>query len=186
MAENRRGLLGRIAGQGSLAWERSALQAPESFTLTSPAFAPGGTLPERFRGHLLGGNLSPALEWSTPPAAAEELVLLVEDPDAPRATPPVHLLTIGIDPALGAIPEGGLAQPSPLRGVRHGRGALGHRGWFGPMPPRGHGPHDYAFQLFAIDTVLSLPGSFRLADVLAAVAGHVVARARLDGFYENV
>jgi phosphatidylethanolamine-binding protein (PEBP) family uncharacterized protein len=53
------------------------------------------------------------------------------------------------------------------------------------MPPRSHGPHTYVFQLFALDCRLELPDKFILADTLSAMTGHVIARARLDGTYEN-
>ena len=62
--------------------------------------------------------------------------------------------------------------------------ALGHRGRTGPMPVRSHGPHAYAFQLFALDQAPGLPASFTLDDVIAAIKGHAIGRARLDGTYE--
>ncbi|WP_367185106.1 YbhB/YbcL family Raf kinase inhibitor-like protein [Trebonia sp.] len=52
------------------------------------------------------------------------------------------------------------------------------------MPPRSHGPHTYVFQLFALDQATGLPASFTLEDTLAAIKGHVLGRARLDGTYE--
>lgn len=159
------------------------MQAPESFTLTSPAFEHGTPIPERHRGHLRGPNISPALAWTAPPADTAELVLIVQDPDAPRRTPATRALTVGIDPALGGIPENGLTSPSPIPGLAHGKGALGHRGYAGPLPMRSQGPHTYLFQLFALDHQLALPDNFTLADALAAMTGHVLARARLDGTY---
>ncbi|HEX7658583.1 MAG TPA: YbhB/YbcL family Raf kinase inhibitor-like protein [Marmoricola sp.] len=179
-----RALRNRRAGQHTLVWARPDLQAPESFTLTSPAFEHGDPIPGRYRGRLFGPNISPALAWTTPPAGTAELVLIVQDPDAPRSTPATHALTLGIDPSLGGIPENGLTHPSPIRGLKHGRGVLGHRGWGGPMPPRSHGPHSYVFQLFALDYRLDLPEKFSLNDAVHAMAGHVIARARLDGSYE--
>jgi Raf kinase inhibitor-like YbhB/YbcL family protein len=179
-----RALRNRRAGHDALVWARPDLQAPESLTLTSPAFDHGAPIPERHRGRLLRPNVSPALAWTTPPAGAAELVLIVQDPDVPLRKPATHALTIGIDPTLGGIPEHGLTQPSPVRGLRHGKGALGRRGWAGPMPVRSHGPHSYVFQLFAVDRRLDLPDGFTLTAVLDAMTGHVIARARLDGTYE--
>ena len=177
-------LRNRRAGYDTLVWARRDLQAPEDFTLTSPAFDHGTPIPERHRGRLFGANVSPALAWTTPPAGTEELALIVQDPDVPIGRPATHALTVGIDPSLGGIPENGLTHPSPIPSLRHGKGALGRRGWAGPKPPRSHGPHSYVFQLFALDDRLDLPDRFTLADVLDAMAGHVVARARLDGTYE--
>jgi hypothetical protein len=91
-------------------------------------------------------------------------VLIVQDPDVPVGKPATHALTLGIDPSLGGIPENGLTDPSPIRGLKHGKGTLGHRGWAGPKPPRSHGPHSYVFQLFALDYQLDLPDKFTLAD----------------------
>ncbi|MBN9619548.1 MAG: YbhB/YbcL family Raf kinase inhibitor-like protein [Actinobacteria bacterium] len=181
-----RALRNRRAGHHTLVWARPDLQAPESFTLTSPAFDHDTPIPERHRGRMFGANLSPALAWTPPPAETAELVLIVQDPDVPRRTPATHDLTIGINPSLRDIPEDALTDPSPIPGIKHGKGALGHRGWAGPMPPRSHGPHTYAFQLYALDYHPDLPDKFTLTDALEAMTGHVIARARLDGTYENV
>jgi Raf kinase inhibitor-like YbhB/YbcL family protein len=178
-------LRNRRAGQHTLVWARPDLQAPENFTLTSTAFDHGAPIPERHRGRLFGANISPALTWTPPPTGAVEMVLIVQDPDAPRRTPANHALTAGIDPSLLGIPENGLADPSPVPGLKHGKGALGHRGWAGPLPPRSHGPHTYVFQLFALDYRPDLPEKFSLTDAVSVMTGHVIARARLDGTYEN-
>lgn len=175
----------RRAGHHKLVWARPELQAPESFTLTSPDFEHSAPMPERFRGRLRGPNISPALAWTPPPAGTAELVLIVEDPDAPSPKPPTHALCFGIDPALGGIPENGLSEPSPVPRLRNGKGAFGHRGWSGPMPPRSHGPHSYVFQLYAVDRPLELGPDAGLKQTVAALAGHVIARARLDGTFEN-
>ncbi|MFC4242183.1 YbhB/YbcL family Raf kinase inhibitor-like protein [Gryllotalpicola reticulitermitis] len=177
-------LRNRRAGHHTLAWADPALQAPETFTLTSPAFEHGAPIPEKHRGRMRGPNISPALSWTMPPVGTRELVLIVQDPDVPIGKPATHALTVGIDPALQGIPENGLAHPSPVDGLAHGKGALGRLGYAGPLPIRSHGPHSYVFQLFALDTRIELPGTFTLDDTLKAIAGHVIARARLEGTYE--
>jgi Raf kinase inhibitor-like YbhB/YbcL family protein len=177
-------LRNRRAGQHTLVWARPDLQAPENFTLTSPAFEHGAPIPEKHRGRLRGPNISPALTWTPPPAGTAELLLIVQDPDVPMGRPAVHALTLGIDPSLAGIPENALTDPSPVPGLRHGKGAMGHRGYAGPMPIRSHGPHAYVFQLFALDQATALPAAFTLDEVIAAIAGHVIGRARLDGTYE--
>ena len=177
-------LRNRRAGQHTLLWARPDLQAPENFTLTSPAFEHGTPIPDKYRGRLRGPNISPALSWTQPPAGTVELALIVQDPDVPFGRPATHALGVGIDPSLGGIPENGLADPSPVPGIRHGKGALGRRGWAGPMPVRSHGPHSYVFQLFALDQAVARPDGFTLDDAIAAIKGHVIGRARLDGTYE--
>ena len=177
-------LCNRRAGHHTLVRARPDLQAPENFTLTSPAFGHGAPIPEKHRGRLRGANISPALNWTQPPAGTAELVLIVQDPGVPFGKPATHALALGIDPSLNGIPENALTNPSPIPGIRHGKGTLGRRGWAGPMPPRSHGPHAYAFQIFALDQAPGLPASFTLDDVIAAIKGHAIGRARLDGTYE--
>ena len=177
-------LRNRRAGHDALVWARPDLQAPENFTVTSPAFENGAPIPEKYRGRMFGANISPALTWTQPPDGTIELVLIVQDPDIPFGKPAVHALAVGIDPSLADIPENALADPSPIPGLLHGKGAASRRGWAGPMPIRSHGPHTYVFQFYALDQALALPASFTLKHVLAAIAGHVIGRARLDGTYE--
>lgn len=177
-------LRNRRAGHHTLVWARPDMQAPENFTLTSPAFADGEPIPDKHRGRLFGANISPALNWTPPPAGTVELVLIVQDPDVPRGGPATHALTLGIDPSLPGIPENALANPSPVPGIQHGKGALGRRGWAGPLPIRSHGPHTYVFQLFALDHATGLRAGFTLDQTIATITGHAIGRARLDGTYE--
>jgi Raf kinase inhibitor-like YbhB/YbcL family protein len=179
-----RALRNRRAGHHTLVWARADLQAAENFALTSPAFAHGAAIPERHKGRIFGDNISPALDWTVPPAGTIELVLIVQDPDVPFGSPATHALTVGIDPTLHGIPENALANPSPVAGLRHGKGPLGRLGWAGPAPIPSHGPHSYVFQLFALDQQVSLSPKFTLQDAVAAMAGQVIGRARLDGNYE--
>ncbi|KAA9159059.1 YbhB/YbcL family Raf kinase inhibitor-like protein [Amycolatopsis acidicola] len=177
-------LRNKRVGHEKLVWARPELRAPETFTLSSPAFEDGGAMPEQYRGRLFGHNTSPALDWTTPPGTAVELVLIVEDADSPFGNPNTHGLAAGIDPALGGIPVDGLTEAGRVTGVELGKAGPRH-GWFGPMPIRSHGPHSYVFQLFALDRRLGLPGRFKLGAAVEAMAGHVVGRAKLEGTREN-
>lgn len=179
-----RALRNRRAGHHTLVWARADLEAPDNLVLTSPAFEHGTPIPERHRGRIFGANISPALAWTAPPAGTVELVLVVQDPDVPFGKPATHALTVGIDPTLIGLPENALVDPSPIDGLRHGRGGLGRRGWAGPMPIPSHGPHSYVFQLFALNHRPDLSNTFTLTQALDAMAGHVIGRARLDGTYE--
>jgi len=104
-------LRNRRAGHHTLVWARPGLQAPESFTLTSPAFEHGTPIPEKHRGRLRGPNISPALNWTSRPAGTVELALIVQDPDVPIGKPATHALTLGIDSARDGIPENALTNP---------------------------------------------------------------------------
>ena len=107
----------------------------------------------------------------------------MQDPDVPFGKPATHALALGIDPSLNGIPENALANPSPITGIRHGKGPLGRRGYAGPCRSGPATPR-LRVQLFALDQAPELPASFTLDDVIAAIKGHVIGRARLDGTYE--
>jgi Raf kinase inhibitor-like YbhB/YbcL family protein len=156
--------------------------------LTSPDFADGSPIPRRhaYRGE--GDNHSPELRFAHVPAGTVELALVCDDPDAPSAQPWVHWVVWGLAPEAPGIP-GGAGTPTPelaaIAGARQGRNDFGELGWGGPLPPRGHGTHHYRFRLHALDQAVQLaPGASR-DDLVAAVRGHLVAEAVLNGLYER-
>jgi Raf kinase inhibitor-like YbhB/YbcL family protein len=170
-----RALLGRRAGEDTLTWHR--FNAPSTLLVTSSAFSHGTPIPPEYAAAGVGSNVSPPLSWSGIPAGARELVLVVEDPDAPLRVPFVHLALAGIRPDSKGVARGEL---NTL-----GVGALGRKGWSGPRPIRGHGVHHYVFQLFALDTELGLAADAAPSAIVDAMQGHVVARGRLDGTFER-
>src|SRR5256885_495701 len=72
--------------------------------LSSSSFTAGQPIPEKYSSY--GANVSPALTWTKPPTGTESLVLLLEDPDAPRPQPFVHWLIFNIPPSTNSISEG--------------------------------------------------------------------------------
>ena len=102
-----------------------------------------------------GEDVSPALAWEDVPAEAAELVLIVEDPDAPGGTF-AHWLAYGIEPGEAALPEG-VPQGGEVEGFRQGENDMGTVGYGGPCPPEGE-THDYVFRLLAVDTKTGLEG----------------------------
>jgi Raf kinase inhibitor-like YbhB/YbcL family protein len=149
--------------------------APASMTLTSPAFRDGGTIPARFT--CSGKDVSPPLRWWDVPVAAQELELLVEDPDAGRF---VHWSLLRIPATIHFIAE----NEPPARTVQTENG-FGDRRWGGPCPPEGKGPHRYVFALYATDAALGLDSSASADDVRSAIAKHAVATGRLTGRFSR-
>jgi phosphatidylethanolamine-binding protein (PEBP) family uncharacterized protein len=89
---------------------------------------------------------------------------------------------VGIAPETRRLAEG---QHPPTEGRNDFR-QRGWRGWRGPCPPRGHGPHRYVFRLVALDATLEdLAAGADARDVDAAVSGHVLAAAELVGTFER-
>lgn len=178
----------RNAKPRQLAWDRQALTGPETLDLHSPDVPSGQAIPLPHAARRVGGqNLSPALAWSGVPAGTAQLLLIIEDPDTPTRTPWVHCVAL-LDPRLDALPPGSLNEEHTRPGVQVLHGTRG-RGYQGPEGMRGHGPHRYAFQLFALPRpVPSAPGGRTLERakpqaVIGAAAGPVLARGRFDAFF---
>jgi hypothetical protein len=157
-----------------------------NFKLKSPAFADDAPIPRRFTGE--GSNVSPRLEWSEPPTGTQELALVVDDPDAPTETPFVHWVLYKIKPDARSLTEGAgkKADASELPGAMQGRNSFGKNGYGGPMPPSGHGPHHYRFNLYALDRPLAVGPNSTKDELMRAMSDHVLAQATLTGVYERL
>jgi phosphatidylethanolamine-binding protein (PEBP) family uncharacterized protein len=176
------------------AWNRPNLQGPELLTVTSRDFEEGGSIALEHVGKRVGGkNLSPHLTWSPPPPETTELLLVVEDLDVPTSKPAVHCLVL-IDPSRlessNQLPPGALSAREPAAGVRVLRSTIS-RGYHGPEPIKGHGPHRYTFQVFAFSGEMSDTSDSaklhraRPRALLSTLTAPVIARGRLTGSYER-
>jgi Raf kinase inhibitor-like YbhB/YbcL family protein len=156
-----------------------------SIDLSSPAFADGARLPSRFTAD--GEGVSPPLIWGVLPEGTESLALIVEDPDAPSPQPLVHAILWDIPPgehrlAEGTIRPDGDGDPD---GRDVGRNSYLREGWLPPDPPTGHGPHRYAFQLFALAGASDPGDTPGRGSLVAAMAGNVLAAGLLTGIYSR-
>jgi len=118
----------------------------------------------------------------------------------------VHWLMVDIPASVGQLAEGSCSRAVIPGGKRIPDGPDGSRqglndytGWFagdqnmegrylgydGPCPPFNDSiPHRYAFTVYALDVDnLGLSGAFTLAELRAALKGHVLAEATLTGRY---
>ncbi len=152
------------------------------FTLRSPAFQEGGSIPARYTCD--GEDLSPPLEWSGVPEGTRSLALVVDDPDAPDPAAPkmvwVHWVLYNLPPDSTGLPEGVTALPP---GTLEGLNDWKRTGWGGPCPPVGR--HRYFFRLYALDTELPDLGTPTRAQLLEAMKGHVLGEAVLMGTYAH-
>lgn len=143
--------------------------------LSSAAFRNGEQLDPSFTADEEDA-VAPPLEWTAPPPGTHELVLVVEDPDVPGDKPFCHWLVWGLAGQKGQLLEGEVPP-------RVGKNAFGNSEWLLPDPPTGSDPHDYVFQLFALDLPLVLmPGAGR-DELVEAMKGHVTAVSLLTGKY---
>lgn len=142
--------------------------------ISSPAFAHGESIPKKYGRDF--DNVNPPLGITDVPTGSKSLVLLMEDPDVPKAAGvPLwdHWVVFNIPPDTTAIPE-----HWTINGTR-GRGTRGELDYGGPRPPDRE--HRYYFRLHALDTLLDLPEGATKHEVLAAMTGHVLASAELMG-----
>jgi len=177
-------LVGLRAGAEKLAIARPELGgAFPALTLTSPAFADGARLPERFTAD--GDGVSPPLTWGAPPEGTAMLALLVEDADAPSPKPLVHAVVWRLPADAGRLAEGAIVADGDGDAARDiGRNSFFGEGWLAPDPPTGHGAHRYCFQLFALDAGAGDPGATPgRSQLIEAMAGHVLAAGLLVGTY---
>ena len=149
-----------------------------TLTLSSTAFADGGTIPKPYV--QAGENKSPPLRWQAAPEGTKSFVLIVEDHDAPVGTV-THWTAYDIPADSDGLLEG--LEPDQ---VPQGTNDMGHTGYDGPKPPKGHGPHRYHFRLAALDTAsLGLSGNPDPNAIKKAARGHVLAETELVGVYET-
>jgi Raf kinase inhibitor-like YbhB/YbcL family protein len=157
------------------------VQPAAHIDMVSDALGADGSMDLRHTAY--GDNLSPPLRW-TPVEGARAYAIVLEDPDAPKATPFVHWLVWNIPSTEISLPEGLPTAPKladPMGAVQ-GRNDNGGTGYYGPHPPAG-GAHHYHFQIFALDGPLALAPGSSLADLTAALQGHVLADGELVGTF---
>lgn len=173
------------AGSEELAFNDAAFaDAPCSIALDSPAFGDGGPLPATFTDD--GDKISPPLRWRGVPAEADAVVLIVEDADSPTPSPLVHAICWDLPGEDGEIAAGDLDSPCSVgEGYTLGRNSFKRAEYLPPDPPRGHGPHRYAFQVFALGARLDFDKAPDRRQVIDAMQGHVLAKGCLVGVYER-
>jgi Raf kinase inhibitor-like YbhB/YbcL family protein len=151
----------------------AATGALQEMILTSTALAEG-TWPVEHTCD--GANTSPPLEWSGVPDGAAELMLLLQDPDAPGGTF-THWTVFGITPrdgsvAAGAVPPGGT----------EGTNSFGENAYGGPCPPEGQ-THQYVFSLYALAEPSGLGAGASVEDVDVALGDAPLAGVQLTASY---
>jgi hypothetical protein len=151
------------------------MNGASSISITSPSFQAGGDIPTKFTCN--GTNVSPELQISRVPNEAKSLVLIVDDPDAPRGLF-THWIVWNIDPKTTRVAENN----APTAGVQ-GTNDFGKRNYGGPCPPSG--THRYFFKIFALDIKLELKPSARRAELDAAMRGHILAQGELMARYSH-
>ena len=161
---------------------KSGGETVSTMVVTSTGFESGAEIPEKYTCE--GEDISVPLAWSGVPASARSLALIVDDPDAPDPEAPkmvwVHWVLYNLPVSAAGLAQGVKELPA---GTGEGRNDWNRTGYGGPCPPIGR--HRYFHKLYALNTVLPDLGSPTKDELLAAMKGHIVARAELMGTYEK-
>ncbi|HTS22399.1 MAG TPA: YbhB/YbcL family Raf kinase inhibitor-like protein [Casimicrobiaceae bacterium] len=131
------------------------------FSVTSPDLA-SGTFANSFvlNGFgCTGGNLSPAVVWSNPPAGTQSFSLQMFDPDAPTGSGFWHWAIYNIPATTTNLPRGAGNSANTLPAPAFGgntdfldTGTTGGNGNYGgPCPPVGDKPHRYIITIYALN-----------------------------------
>jgi Raf kinase inhibitor-like YbhB/YbcL family protein len=137
--------------------------------ITSPAFQPNQTIPEKYTCE--GPN--PPLIIEGIPEGAKSLALVLDDPDAVGTFD--HWIVWNIPSTQNEIVEDSAPGTVGLNSDRQNT-------YTGPCPPPGK-PHHYTFKVYAVDTQLELSVDSGKEELEKALKGHVVAEGKLIGLY---
>jgi Raf kinase inhibitor-like YbhB/YbcL family protein len=145
-----------------------------TITVSSNAMTDGEDIPVEFTCD--GEDVPPDVAWADIPADTVEIMVVVDDPDAPSGTF-THWTVWGLEP-----------DASPLdadlpAGAVEGTNDFGDVGYRGPCPPEGDDPHHYRFRVLALDSSLDLPEGAALSELTAAIDDRVIGQGQLQATY---
>ena len=147
----------------------------------STAFEDGGVVPDKYSGR--GGNTQPGFKFSNAPEGTVSYAIILHDLDVGlnNGTGDVlHWIVWNIPAAAGGIPEGSLPA-----GAVQGKNIAGQNAYFGPGAPPGPRFHHYTFEIYALNANLTLPNTAGRDELLAAMAGKVIAKAAYVGRFKG-
>ena len=166
---------------------QAAAPAVPGLTLTSPAFEDGSVIPAKFT-QSVTNFVSPKLQWTNVPPNTVSFVLIAHDPDVAldkKIGDVLHWMAFNIPGTATGLPEGVPANAQLADGTIQAKNRRGAIGFLGPGAPAVGPYHHYTFELFALDTKLSLGADATRADVLAAMDGHILGKGVLVGRFHK-
>jgi Raf kinase inhibitor-like YbhB/YbcL family protein len=140
--------------------------------ITSSAFQHNGMIPSKYT--CQGQNINPELEITDIPENTKNLVLIVDDPDAPMGTWD-HWVVFNI-PVQEKIEEDSVPG-------KQAKNSWGRNDYGGPCPPSG--THRYFFKAYALDKNLDLDINANKKDVEKEMQDHILAQGELIGKFQK-
>jgi len=166
---------------------RGAAQTPQTIIVESPTLKVDQPIPRDYTAD--GRNISPPLTWKGVPAAAKQLAVVLQDPDAGNPPPFVHWVIYKIPPTAKGLPENvpfepDVPMPAEIAGAIQGVSGFRRPIYRGPAPPPGK-VHHYHFVVYALDAALDLKPGLNRVELLDAINGHVIGQGEIVSIYER-
>lgn len=155
--------------------------------LSSPDFQDGGIIPDKYT-QAVPMPVSPELDWTNVPMGTMSFVLIMHDPDNALNKMPedvLHWMAFNIPGTATKLAGGQSADAKLADGTIQAKNLRGAVGFMGPGNGAQNPYHHYTFELFALDSTLSLGADASRADVLKAMEGHIIGKAILVGRFKR-
>jgi hypothetical protein len=148
--------------------------------MESTAFEDGGIVPQKYAGRM---GVQPGFNFSNAPEGTVSYAIIFHDIDVALqngTNDVLHWIAWNIPAAANGIPEGSLPAGSVT-----GKNIANQNSYFGPGAPPGPRYHHYVFELYALNANLDLPDTAGRPELLAAMAGKIVAKAAYVGRFRG-
>jgi Raf kinase inhibitor-like YbhB/YbcL family protein len=175
-----------LLSAGPVLAQAPATPPPPPMGLTSSSFADGDVIPDKYS-QVSPAPVSPALAWTNAPPGTQSFAVVVDDPDTAlqhSTNEVLHWAAFNIPATTMMLPEGVPNQAALPDGTVQPLNTGKKNGYMG-MGARGNVYHHYTFQLYALDTKLALGPDATRAQIMAAMDGHVLAKAVLVGRFHR-
>jgi hypothetical protein len=177
-------LVPALAGAPAVAQRPTAVP---TLTLTSSAFEDGGIIPNKYTQNS-SSPVSPPLQWTYVPRGTISFALVLDNMDTAlkkTTTEDLQWMIFNIPGGSTSLPEAEPDQPQLPGGAVQGKNAHGIPGFLAPGAAVAGPYHHYLFQLYALDTNLSLGPDATRDDLLKAMDGHVLGKGVLEGRFHR-
>ena len=175
-----------LIGAEFVAAQKQNTPPPSKFKMATTAFFDDDWIPVQYTCGVSDSS-SPGVQWSDAPQGTMSFALIFHDTDAAPGKGSMdvtHWILWNI-PAFATQLSGRILPDTSPDGIQQGKNIRGANGYQPPCPPPGALPHHYVFELYALDSKLSLAAGTTRADLLKAMDGHVVGKASIVGIFRQ-
>ena len=174
--------------------QRAGAPANPPMTLSVSGFPDGGDIPVKFSqaapGAAPGEGTSPALSWTNVPPGTQSFVINMHDMEVVRnktTDDQAHWVVWNIPATATGLPEGA-PKGSKMADGSYQISATGPV-YRGPGAPANGPRHHYMFEIYALDTKLTVEptaDAFETrANVMKAMQGHILGKAVYGGLFKR-